>query len=409
MRSSLRLHLGPFRKPFRVVRSYLPELNFITAHYLYFIVTSLISAIIFWGSSTASKVTYIDCLFLTSSAMTEAGLNTINLSTLNTFQQFMLFALILMGSAIFVSIFVVFVRVKAFERQFEEVIKKRRETKRLRRRGSMSRTKSFFAKDNERVGSLSEVDKNGRTAGETSNKEKAPVIDGDEASSGQISNQPLEDGLYTTANKADDIRLNLVESQGRGRIQAPFTNPPLQAQPQSPDEDRIAFRTDTVFNRSAHNVPEPMRHSFFSFTGVGATASSSLHARSTSASAPKMIRTGMPSGFVGKPTDAWFPSSGWMSRNSHFHGLSVEDRKHLGGCEYSAILFLSFLVPVYFVVWQLLGCLSLGAWVASHRASTARENGIDPFWVGAFNAVSAFNNSGMSLLDANMVSYVLCI
>ena len=24
-------------------------------------------------------------------------------------------------------------------------------------------------------------------------------------------------------------------------------------------------------------------------------------------------------------------------------------------------------------------------------------------WVGAFNAISAFNNSGMSLLDANMV------
>lgn len=25
-----------------------------------------------------------------------------------------------------------------------------------------------------------------------------------------------------------------------------------------------------------------------------------------------------------------------------------------------------------------------------------------PRWVGAFNGVSAFNNSGMSLLDANM-------
>ena len=29
---------------------------------------------------------------------------------------------------------------------------------------------------------------------------------------------------------------------------------------------------------------------------------------------------------------------------------------------------------------------------------------IDYRWVGAFNGVSAFNNSGMSLLDANMVS-----
>jgi Trk-type K+ transport system membrane component len=28
-------------------------------------------------------------------------------------------------------------------------------------------------------------------------------------------------------------------------------------------------------------------------------------------------------------------------------------------------------------------------------------SGIDPFWTGAFFAISAFNNSGMALLDAN--------
>lgn len=39
--------------------------------------------------------------------MTEAGLNTINLSQMNTFQQFILFLLILLGSAIWVSIAVV--------------------------------------------------------------------------------------------------------------------------------------------------------------------------------------------------------------------------------------------------------------------------------------------------------------
>lgn len=402
MRPSLRLRLGPFRKPLRAARRFLPELNFITLHYLYFIGLSLFSAIVFWGSSTPKfDVSFIDALFLTSSAMTEAGLNTINLSTLNTFQQLMLFALILMGSAIFVSIFIVFVRVKAFERQFKEVIRKRSEVKQLRRQGTFSRTKSFFAKDNEGVESKLVVDKNRSTAWATTNREKAPVNDSDEMRSGPSPSQPPEDASYNTADQADASGVRLDDSPKRGRTVLPLIR---SSQPQSPDEDRIAFRSDTVFNRSAHNVPEPMRHSFFSFTGVGATASSSLRARSTSASSPKLVRTGTLSGAVGKPTDAWFPSSGSLSRNSHFHGLSVEDRKHLGGMEYSAVLFLSFLVPIYFFVWQLLGCLSLGAWVTAHRASTARANGIDPFWVGAFNAVSAFNNSGMSLLDANMVS-----
>ena len=40
-----------------------------------------------------------------------------------------------------------------------------------------------------------------------------------------------------------------------------------------------------------------------------------------------------------------------------------------------------------------------------NKPTVTRKNGLNPWWVGAFNAVSAFNNSGMSLLDANMVAF----
>lgn len=57
------------------VRPLLPDVSFITLHYLYFIATGLISAIIFWGSSTPAKsVSFTDSLFLCVSAMTEAGM-----------------------------------------------------------------------------------------------------------------------------------------------------------------------------------------------------------------------------------------------------------------------------------------------------------------------------------------------
>jgi hypothetical protein len=56
------------------LRPHLPDLSFITLHYLYFIATGLTSAIIFWGSSTPAKsVSFTDSLFLCVSAMTEAG------------------------------------------------------------------------------------------------------------------------------------------------------------------------------------------------------------------------------------------------------------------------------------------------------------------------------------------------
>ena len=72
-----RSQLQPFS---RAIRRRLPQLNFIILHYAYFTCTILIGALIFWGSSTPSlSITFTDSLFLVASAMTEAGLNTINL------------------------------------------------------------------------------------------------------------------------------------------------------------------------------------------------------------------------------------------------------------------------------------------------------------------------------------------
>ena len=98
-------------------------------------------------------------------------------------------------------------------------------------------------------------------------------------------------------------------------------------------------------------------------------------------------------------------AAGWIGRNSQFHGLSEEERDQLGGYEWRAITLLAWLVPVYFVLWQLIGAIGCGAWVALNAPQTARVNAQNPWWVGAFNAVSAFNNSGMSLVDANMTAY----
>lgn len=64
--------------------------------------------------------------------MTLAGLNNVNLSELNTFQQFILFALIMLGSAYFVSIAQVHIRRNAFERRFKNIVEDQRRQRRER-------------------------------------------------------------------------------------------------------------------------------------------------------------------------------------------------------------------------------------------------------------------------------------
>jgi hypothetical protein len=92
--------------------SWLPPLNFITIHYIYFLTTCLITSLIFYGCGSGAEkrgIGYTDCVFLVVSAMTEAGLNTVNLSMMSTGQQFILWFLIGIVSFSLVISFWVFV------------------------------------------------------------------------------------------------------------------------------------------------------------------------------------------------------------------------------------------------------------------------------------------------------------
>ena len=173
----------------------------------------------------------------------------------------------------------------------------------------------------------------------------------------------------------------------------------------------IKFREDTRFRPTNASPSAPRRRrrpSFLSMQGVGARPDV-VFDRSASTGLERVVSQTHSEQTIqdegGDMVQHAESLGGWVSRNSQFHGLTEKERQRLGGHEYRAVVFLSWLVPAYFVLWQLLGCLGCAAWVATKRASTARENGLNPWWVGAFNAVSAFNNSGMSLLDANMTAF----
>lgn len=63
------------------IKPWLPPVNYITVHYAYFLIVGLISTLIFWGAShPALSVGFWDSMFMAFSALTSAGLNTINIS-----------------------------------------------------------------------------------------------------------------------------------------------------------------------------------------------------------------------------------------------------------------------------------------------------------------------------------------
>ncbi|KAK4641940.1 hypothetical protein QC761_505260 [Podospora bellae-mahoneyi] len=345
-------------------RSWLPPLNFITIHYAYFISVCLVSSLVFWGSSSpAWSISYTDSLFLVVSAMTEAGLNTVNLSQLTTWQQSLLFLLIIFGSSIWVSIWTVMTRKHAFEQRFRDVIQSER-----RRRTSHG---------------------------------------GNALSLGRLPNSHSSRrslSSHTAQHQPAAYRLSSIDNQ---HVSLPQTN--------RPEADATTNFGRACINGEASENTNPTHIAFVDthlpdmqvHDGIKATSTAAQHVPLDNQPVYRSVLA------HGRPEEGTKCHSGMRSflthrssnRNAQFYDLTNEEREQLGGCEYRALKVLALLVPVYFVLWQSLGCIALGAWINNNQAEPPLRNGINPWWLGIFNGASAFNNSGMSLLDANMIPF----
>ncbi|KAJ4357577.1 uncharacterized protein N0V89_002153 [Didymosphaeria variabile] len=348
--------------------------------------------------------------------MTEAGLNTVNLSDLNTFQQFMLFFLIMIGSAIFVSAFVVQVRMRAFEHRFEHIAEQRRQrAERVRRRSrsfahrisrSISRSGTRDEQDNaglsksERRKSIVQDAEGGLHTNHVANEDTAygkGQADPDRDSASIVADgnvRPVEQEQLTLSTRPHLImsRRETVDEIHVDPISSPETGVPTH----------ISFLPNTDHRKGPSLDPRYLQHRFM---GEGADSHAMIKRRPQTSASAVTVDCQSDAATVLSTNHLPFASSGILSRNSHFHHLTEVERDELGGYEYRAVNLLSWLVPAYYILFQLFGCVGLGVYVAMNKSLVTRANGLNPWWVGAFNAVSAFNNSGMSLLDANMVAF----
>ena len=113
--------------------------NFIAVHYLYMVTMALATSVVVYG---AGLIPYIDALFFASGAVTQSGLNTIDINKLEVYQQVTFMLVTCVCTPIFIHTFVVFVRLYWFEKRFEKVVQEARDKRRLKITPTMSKSKS---------------------------------------------------------------------------------------------------------------------------------------------------------------------------------------------------------------------------------------------------------------------------
>ncbi|KAJ3474394.1 hypothetical protein NLG97_g9866 [Lecanicillium saksenae] len=113
-----------------------PHFNFITAHYFWIVGATIIGSICIYAGGTG-HLAYIDALLFASGANTQAGLNPVDVNLLTTFQQVVIYVLVMLSNPITLHGCVVFLRIYWFEKRFQGWVREVRS-----RRPNLTRSKS---------------------------------------------------------------------------------------------------------------------------------------------------------------------------------------------------------------------------------------------------------------------------
>ncbi|RKF58467.1 Low-affinity potassium transport protein [Erysiphe neolycopersici] len=116
-------------------RSIIPKdynFSFISVHYIFVIGVLIFGSICIYCTG---DIDYIDALFLSCGAATQAGLNTVDINQLKTWQQVVLYLIPIITNPIMMNTSVVFLRLWWFEKKFQHVVQEAR-----RNRRSISKT-----------------------------------------------------------------------------------------------------------------------------------------------------------------------------------------------------------------------------------------------------------------------------
>jgi hypothetical protein len=266
----------------------------------------------------------------------------------------MLFLLIIIGSSIFVSIAILHIRKSAFERQLEELAERKR-----RRLGIRTLTFSLSKRRNS-------ASSNSREEAIASGAVRGHAI---QAENGEADYRPTFASRVRTTSMSQLDRPDTVPRPLNDRVDEGAPGHITFAS-QAPPPRRETTQLSTLQHRKSF-MPTNSGVAVHSMADHPRNAQPFIHDASPESKEGNRLR----SRSLAKLNKYFESLSGLVGRNSQFYHLSEKERRALGGIEYDAICVLSWLVPIYFVLFQLFGAIGVGAWIQLNRPEITYTNG----------------------------------
>ena len=423
------------------------HLNFFRIHLAYFVLTTLLGSVILYGSCPKeNQLPYIDCLFLSISAMTETGLVTYPISQLTVWQQVCLFLQILFGSLIFVSWTMVLVRRHMFRRKFREAIRQdallrqrmldieaNRRQERKRRANRVWQWLGWGDQDESLVAALKEASLEAQKAepppgstGEPIDSPSEMPHSADAASThGSLrthaSQAPQSVHIVAPDATSDQASVSAVERRGaslRSGYRKELGSVHLDEEQGAvePSEHPSEWEQKMAMSKSQGMGDFPsildyardlMDRIYPKLQQRHKRGGKAHWARSMRFKRNKGTEPESPTNEDGEPAP-YLTFDATVAGNSHFTSLTSEQQQELGGVEYRALGLLKWLIPIYWLTLFSLAtvltlpylCSAAGAQYRAELKHQGKAPRVAWFWI--FNVLSALANTGMSLYDNSL-------
>ncbi|KAI0060371.1 TrkH-domain-containing protein [Artomyces pyxidatus] len=405
-------------------RVFLGKFNFFRIHLVAFTLIPLISAAIFFASNGEFHVGYTDALFTCISAMTGTGLQPFDLSGITPWQQVILVILELTGSPVAVSWIAVYVRKRYFTTHLRWIVHSEFQRTRTREavgtdlprgrymtsrsiRRRAAHTKEDTKQDNEYLSAQS---------GHRNYSSDVIQIHRVDTAPRPIASMDIDASLkpYTRSPERfaslgiPGLELGLPpEGDVNGSRSPGGTRTRRRPSRRGTVQTINPEQTDDAFG----GFGDPFQWIFRLFKRTFPRANQRVQRTMTIDGASSLLVPAhageVPEGAKPVPYLS-FPVR--VAHNSRFLRLSDDDCEELGGIEYRALNALLWIVPLYYI-----GTLSVAFVVIAPYMSLPRwkhnflppnqHKVINPVWYSLFEIVGAWANTGMSLVDQNLIPF----
>ncbi|KTW29793.1 hypothetical protein T552_00998 [Pneumocystis carinii B80] len=440
-----------------------PKINFLRFHYIYILSAIFIGTFLIY---IQRNIKFVDALFLGSSAATQAGLVILDVSTLSTYQQVVLYIVSILTTSIFIHSLTAVVRFFLIRSKFDNIVQQAR-TQSLRKNQNLSHSFLSYNEIEEKgVGnrtirvllrreSANENDFNptplrrtsisfgnanppskmqeherknevNRSLEESSNLNNTSnynvLLNKDENTDIKLQKNE-ENVLYEERQITPDIRFGNLPVPVRKSIDVTKDNELSTCQNPSEQEDEF----NNKLRKSKSIEPQPVstindtltpitrlptyENNYYlrmrkSLTGDKSISKVSTFDRYIS----NAFRKKRDSSPLSQRTSKSFPYLSYqptIGRNSAFVTLTKEQRDELGGIEYRALKLLCWILVCYYLIFHSFAAiffLIFSIYAKSYHKAINDVSSSSVWWA-FFTSASLFNDFGMTLNPTSLIEF----